>query len=241
MKLAVRLVTAKSLEFFNSLYFDLFDTIYRELFLKPISFFAVFLFYSALASAQQNSDTEHSPPLLDHEKIYIELALGAASQKTEGQQGLSLSGDSFSLGVRSGYAFNRYFSAELGYSLHGTSEAEDQGSAGNTVTSKISPSSIDAAFKATLPLSDQVFISARAGMANWSYSVELSDTAAPNSVYTGEDSGYDPFYGGGIIYKPNDVFYFGLEYSAYEFDFRIQGVEETHKINTIAALFGAKI
>lgn len=219
--------------------------------MRFIYFLAIITFFSSASNAQDSSDaipqsdagvgSKHSPPLLDHEKLYVDFLLGLAKQETEGQQGLSFSDDSFSFGLRSGYSINPYLAAELGFAFHGTSEAEGQVSASSTTKSKISSSSINAGIKATLPLSDQFLVSASVGMARWSADIELSDAAAVGAPYKGEDSGYDPYYGGSFVYKPNETFYFGIEYTAYEYDYRVQSVEMTQSIDTIALLFGTKI
>lgn len=217
--------------------------------MRYIFFLVVVTFFSSVANGQNQSDepnqlnnaSPHSPPLLDHDKVYVELLLGLTKQETEYPQDLSLSGDGLSFGLRSGYIITPYLAAELGYVFHGTSEAEGATATGSNIKSKISSSSINAGLKAALPLSEQFLINASVGMAYWSADLELTGVTATGGPYTGEDSGYDPYYGGSLIYKPNETFYFGLEYTAYEYSYRVQSVEMSQNISAVALLFGTKI
>ena len=206
--------------------------------LKKIYFLLVLLAFSSVSFSKEKSPP--SPPLLDHDKLYLEMVLGKADQDTEYEQ-YSVSGDSFSVSLRSGYSFNEYVAVELGYTALGKSESERIADTGHTLTSEISPSSLDVGIKGVLPITEQFFVNARVGVANWRYDLEIVDEQDPDNKVTGGDSGRDVYYGGGIFYKPNDTFYLGFEYTVYEFDIVAQESKASHSINNIGLLFGAKL
>lgn len=172
------------------------DTKKRVNLLKFIYAFSVLVLWSSASMAQDTPNNQPSPPLLDQDKMYAEFFVGRAEQELEDPTGVTFSGDGLLFGLRSGYSFNRYLAAELGFSMHGKSESDVPVSASETVTSTMSSSSFDAGFKATLPLFDSFFINARAGMAAWQYDIELTSSLTPDTPYEGEDSGYDPYFGG---------------------------------------------
>jgi len=124
-----------------------------------------------------------------------------------------------------GYKFTRFISAELGYTDLGSFNGTSMGVAIDAEADLISVMLV-----ATLPATPKLEFFVKAGAADWSTTVTLTDMLGTVSVDSG---GTDFAYGGGISYRIGQNIAIRGEWETYEFD----GVEDV-KFGSIGVRFG---
>lgn len=168
----------------------------------------------------------------------VDVLLGNANQETEIGDVTSISGNSLSLGLRTAYAFNEYVAAELSYIHYGEMEDSFIDLFGDTITDKVTTSSVNAGLKASLPIRNGFSLLGRAGVSRWHYDVEESDSSLPGVVYKLGDDGVDIYYGVGAEYRASTNLRVALEYTNLTFDGTLNSVDYDHTINNIALSLG---
>jgi len=167
-----------------------------------------------------------------------DILVGNANQETEIGEVASVSGNSFSVGLRTAYALNEYVAAELSYLHYGEMEDSFLDVFNDTITEKVETSSLNLGLKGSLPIRNGFSLLGRAGVSRWNYDVEESDSAFPGEVYKGSDDGVDVYYGVGAEYRASTNIRVALEYTNLTLDGTINGVEIDHSINNIALSLG---
>ena len=109
-----------------------------------------------------------------------------------------------------GYKFTRFISAELGYTDLGKFNETSMGVGINAEADLVSGMLVG-----TLPATPRLTFFLKAGIADWSTSVTLTDMLGTTSVDTG---GTDFAYGGGISYLVGKRVSIRGEWESYEFD-----------------------
>lgn len=168
----------------------------------------------------------------------VDFLLGNADQETEIGDVTSVSGNSLSLGLRAAYAFNEYVAAELSYIHYREMEDSFIDPFGDTITEKVTTSSVNAGLKASLPIRNGFSLFGRAGASRWNYDVEESDSSLPGEVYKLSDDGIDFYYGAGAEYRASTNIRVALEYTNLTFDGTLNSVDYDHTINNIALSLG---
>ncbi|WP_170252915.1 outer membrane beta-barrel protein [Colwellia echini] len=176
-------------------------------------------------------------PALANQGFYGELSLGSANNEIETDYSydynsdslgdvqigsdsgtLKSSGNSTSYGVRLGYQFNEYVTAEIGYHQYGTWDDTFVNENNETIKDQAETSATSVGIKGVLPLSKDFSLFARLGSATWDIKTSSSDVSAPAQVKNQKQDGTDIYYGIGGEYNINKRFSVGLEYTVLNID-----------------------
>ncbi len=130
----------------------------------------------------------------------IEVAAGGARR--------SLDDDGYKGYV--GYKFTRFVSAELGYTDLGSFNGTSMGVAIDAEADLVSGMIVG-----TLPATPRLEFFIKAGLADWSTRVTLTDMTGTTSVDT---DGIDVGFGGGVSYRFGQRFAIRGEWETYDFD-----------------------
>ncbi|WP_157829079.1 porin family protein [Colwellia sp. 75C3] len=164
-------------------------------------------FYAELSAGSAKNKAE-----ANYTATYTTTYLGETQSETETETDSSPSEKSTSFGVRFGYQFNNYIAVELGHHQYGEWNENDVDEDGANSSAKIESSSISAGIKGILPLSDDLSLFARAGLAKWDF--KATSTAGEFEPMKKDDN--DIYYGIGAEYNVNESVSLGVEYSVLD-------------------------
>ncbi len=168
-------------------------------------------FYAELSagSAKNKAETNYS---ITSTSTYF----GETQTETETGTDSSSSEKSTSFGVRFGYQFNNYIAVELGHHQYGEWDDKEQGESGDSTSAKIESSSISAGIKGIYPLTEDLSLFARAGIAKWDFKATVTDSSALDAIEPLKKDDNDIYYGIGAEYSVNESISLGVEYSVLD-------------------------
>lgn len=132
-----------------------------------------------------------------------------------------------SYGLRVGYQLTNFVAIELGYSKFGEVGNNHTYNLDNTITQQLDDTltvkynlaltAVTLGVKGILPLTNNISLNARLGMASWDLSTGYQNSFSPGKVQRISKDGQDLYYGVGMEYSFGNNFYAGLEYSITNF------------------------
>lgn len=145
--------------------------------------------------------------------VYTTTSFSETKNETENDP-KAFSEGSTSFGLRLGYKFNNYVALELGHHQYGESTDNYVDDFGDTINDKVDSSSTSVGIKGMLPLTDELSLFARAGMAKWNFKASSTDSSIPDEQEAPvKENGNDIYYGAGVEYRFTDTISLGIEYS----------------------------
>ncbi len=168
-------------------------------------------FYAELSAGSAKNKAE-----VNYSSTYSFTSFRETQSETETGKDSSPSEKSTSFGVRFGYQFNNYIAVELGHHQYGEWEDKEEGESSDSTSAKIESSSISAGIKGIYPLSDDLSLFARAGIAKWDFKATVTDSSALDALESLKKDDNDMYYGIGAEYSFNESISLGLEYSVLD-------------------------
>lgn len=137
----------------------------------------------------------------------------------------------FAWGLSIGYAFNRYWAIEAGYSDIGSFNSTKT-SINNKESRSIDLTAVELSVKASYPVTDTVSVYARLGEYKWKADTSNSVYAdSSEKIYSNTYRSHNVFGGIGVNYSAHDRWRLGGEYTRY--DSSLQGSPRLDSVKLI--------
>lgn len=171
--------------------------------------------------------------------LYAELLLGNAEQEISYHEN-SVSGSSFSMGFRGGFAFNNNLAVEAEYQNFGEAHGREPYPDVGYSDFGLDTSAALLGLRGRLPLGKGFSLHARIGVAFWDMDLEQRDSGSTDHVSFARADGDDVFYSTGAQMMLGERAYFGLEYSTIEMKVPVNGFTNDYELSNLAAFVGYK-